>query len=88
MNLHRPDADTVALKQCAEIPAPTDLSLQMAADMLSADAAEEIVRLCEVIDELRVALESALTCTAIWCMCDAHELLRATEGDNEPTGWT
>lgn len=34
----------------------------------------------ETILELRDALEGALKCTPVWCMCEAHELLRRTKG--------
>lgn len=45
---------------------------------------EELARMCTVVTELRQALTEALTCGAIWCMCDAHELLRRTEHDEWP----
>ena len=48
------------------------------------DFNDEIIRLCGVISELRQALDQALTCTAIWCVCEAHELLRQTEHDEGP----
>ncbi len=48
------------------------------------DFMEELQRLGEVVIELRHALAEALTCTAIWCMCESHELLRRTEGDEGP----
>lgn len=42
--------------------------------------------LCDTVASLRAALEQALTCTAIWCMCEAHELLRNTEQAENPYG--
>lgn len=33
----------------------------------------------EVIGELLAALDAALTCPDIWCMCDAHQMMRRTE---------
>lgn len=38
----------------------------------------------DVITCLRRALDEALTCPGPWCMCEAHELLRNTETDEEP----
>lgn len=49
-----------------------------------ADYLEELDRLADVITNLRRKLDEALTCPGPWCMCEAHELLRSTETDEEP----
>jgi hypothetical protein len=65
---------------------PLDPVIQAWVDWMDDESLlDEVMRLASVISELRQALDQALTCTAIWCMCEAHELLRQTEIDEGPS---
>ncbi len=77
----------LTIAKCAEIPAAETPMIDFAVDELLHDACDEIVRLCERVDQLRIALTDALDCPSVWCMCDSHVLLRDTEGDTDPSGW-
>jgi hypothetical protein len=63
---------------------PDDVLNDLVLDMAFSDYLEELERLADVITNLRRALDETLTCTSAWCMCDAHQLLRDTETDEEP----
>jgi hypothetical protein len=76
--------DEVApVDKAVDLAAPVNFE-DLAISMYIADYIEELDRLADVITGLRRALDEALTCPGPWCMCEAHELLRSTEPDEEP----
>lgn len=83
-NISEQVPDYAAITPAPPVPAADEfdeLNAALAAAEIESDTFLEVLRLRDLVAELHSALSASLTCTAIWCMCEAHQLLRDTEGE-------